>query len=307
MLAGIYYGAMYGGSITSILLRLPGDASSAVTVVEGYPMAQQGRAGTALVMTTVASFFGACVAIVCVATLAPPLARAGAELPVAGVFLADAGRPDRGLGAGARLAAEGPRHGGARPDHRRDRPGQEHRLPALHLRARRALRGRQFRRDGGRAVRARRDHPQRRPRREAQGLYRARAAARARALARRPQGLVLADGARLRPRRADRHPAGRGSGDLVVHGLCHGEADRARPLALRQGRDRGPGGARGRQQCRRPDRLHPDADARRAGRRHHRHHPGRPDHPRHHAGARRSSPRRRSCSGACWRASGSAT
>src|SRR5688572_33221956 len=64
MLAGIYYGAMYGGSITSILLRLPGDASSAVTVVEGYPMAQQGRAGTALVMTTVASFFGACVAIV---------------------------------------------------------------------------------------------------------------------------------------------------------------------------------------------------------------------------------------------------
>jgi putative tricarboxylic transport membrane protein len=75
MLAGIYYGAMYGGSITSILLRLPGDASSAVTVVEGYPMAQQGRAGTALVMTTVASFFGACVAIVCVATLAPPLAR----------------------------------------------------------------------------------------------------------------------------------------------------------------------------------------------------------------------------------------
>ena len=76
MLAGIYYGAMYGGSITSILLRLPGDASSAVTVVEGYPMAQQGRAGTALVMTTVASFFGACVAIVCVATLAPPLARA---------------------------------------------------------------------------------------------------------------------------------------------------------------------------------------------------------------------------------------
>ena len=75
MLAGIYYGAMYGGSITSILLRLPGDASSAVTVVEGYPMAQQGRAGTALVMTTVASFFAACVAIVVVATLAPPLAQ----------------------------------------------------------------------------------------------------------------------------------------------------------------------------------------------------------------------------------------
>jgi len=75
MLAGIYYGAMYGGSITAILLKLPGTAASAVTVVEGYPMAQQGRAGPALVMTTIASFFGACVAIVIVAAFAPPLAQ----------------------------------------------------------------------------------------------------------------------------------------------------------------------------------------------------------------------------------------
>jgi TctA family transporter len=75
MLAGIYYGAMYGGSITAILLKLPGTAASAVTVVEGYPMAQQGRAGPALVMTTIASFFGACVAIVLVAGFAPPLAQ----------------------------------------------------------------------------------------------------------------------------------------------------------------------------------------------------------------------------------------
>ena len=146
MLAGIYYGAMYGGSITSILLRLPGDASSAVTVVEGYPMAQQGRAGTALVMTTVASFFGACVAIVLVATLAPPLARLALQLPVAGIFLAHAGRADRRLRAGARLVAEGPGDGGARPDHRHGRPGPRHRVPPLHLRLRRALRRRQFRR-----------------------------------------------------------------------------------------------------------------------------------------------------------------
>jgi putative tricarboxylic transport membrane protein len=75
MLAGIYYGAMYGGSTTAILLKLPGTAASAVACMEGYPMAQQGRAGPALVMTTIASFFGACVAIVVVGSFAPPLAQ----------------------------------------------------------------------------------------------------------------------------------------------------------------------------------------------------------------------------------------
>jgi TctA family transporter len=75
MLAGIYYGAMYGGSTTAILLRLPGTAASAVTCLEGYPMAQQGRAGPALVMTTLASFVAACIAIIIVATFAPPLAQ----------------------------------------------------------------------------------------------------------------------------------------------------------------------------------------------------------------------------------------
>ena len=63
-------------------------------------------------MTTVASFFGACVAIVLVATLAPPLARLALQLPVAGIFLAHAGRAGRRLGARARLAAEGPGDGG---------------------------------------------------------------------------------------------------------------------------------------------------------------------------------------------------
>jgi TctA family transporter len=75
MLAGIYYGAMYGGSTTAILLKLPGTAASAVTCIEGYAMAQQGRAGPALVMTTVASFIGACIAIVIVGAFAPPLAQ----------------------------------------------------------------------------------------------------------------------------------------------------------------------------------------------------------------------------------------
>ena len=58
MLAGIYYGTTYGGSTASILLNIPGATSSAVTCLDGYPMAQQGRAGVALMMTTVASFAG---------------------------------------------------------------------------------------------------------------------------------------------------------------------------------------------------------------------------------------------------------
>jgi TctA family transporter len=59
MLAGVYYGTAYGGSIASILLNLPGTPSTAVTVLDGYPMSKQGRAGVALLMTTVGSFVGA--------------------------------------------------------------------------------------------------------------------------------------------------------------------------------------------------------------------------------------------------------
>jgi putative tricarboxylic transport membrane protein len=72
MLAGVYYGSTYGGSTASILLNLPGTPSTAVTCLDGYPMAKQGRAGVALLMTTVASFFGATVGIL-VMTLFSPL------------------------------------------------------------------------------------------------------------------------------------------------------------------------------------------------------------------------------------------
>ncbi|WP_114966869.1 tripartite tricarboxylate transporter permease [Alkalilacustris brevis] len=75
MLAGIYYGAMYGGSTTAILLNLPGTAASLMAALDGHPMAKQGRAGPALVMTTLVSFFSACVAILLIAAFAPPLAR----------------------------------------------------------------------------------------------------------------------------------------------------------------------------------------------------------------------------------------
>jgi len=74
MLAGIYYGAMYGGSTVAILLNLPGTAASVVVALDGHPMAKQGRAAPALVITTLASFAGACVAIVILSAFAPPLA-----------------------------------------------------------------------------------------------------------------------------------------------------------------------------------------------------------------------------------------
>lgn len=75
MLAGVYYGAEYGGSIASILLNIPGTPSSSVTCIDGYPMARQGRAGLALFATSVASFFGAIVGVIVIVLLAPKLAE----------------------------------------------------------------------------------------------------------------------------------------------------------------------------------------------------------------------------------------
>jgi len=74
MLAGIYYGAQYGGTITSVLLRLPGEASSVVTVFDGYALAKQGRAGTALGIAAIGSFVGATISIVGLSLLAPVVA-----------------------------------------------------------------------------------------------------------------------------------------------------------------------------------------------------------------------------------------
>jgi putative tricarboxylic transport membrane protein len=75
MLAGIYYGAQYGGTITSVLLRLPGEASSVVTVFDGFALAKQGRAGTALGVAAIGSFVGATVSIIGLTLLAPIVAE----------------------------------------------------------------------------------------------------------------------------------------------------------------------------------------------------------------------------------------
>ena len=75
MLAGIYYGAQYGGSTTAILINLPGESSSAVTAIDGHEMAKRGRAGPALATAALGSFFAGTVATIVLALFAPPLAR----------------------------------------------------------------------------------------------------------------------------------------------------------------------------------------------------------------------------------------
>ncbi len=75
MLAGIYYGAQYGGSTSAILVNLPGESSSVVTCLDGYQMARNGRAGVALATAAIGSFFAGCVATLIVAMFAPPLAE----------------------------------------------------------------------------------------------------------------------------------------------------------------------------------------------------------------------------------------
>jgi putative tricarboxylic transport membrane protein len=86
MLAGIYYGAQYGGSTTSILVNIPGEVSSVVTCLDGYQMARQGRAGPALAIAALGSFFAGCVATLVIATAAPPLAEVALKFGPAEYF-----------------------------------------------------------------------------------------------------------------------------------------------------------------------------------------------------------------------------
>src|ERR1700752_4541687 len=74
MLAGIYYGAQYGGSTTAILVNLPGETAAVVTCIDGYQMARQGRAGPALAIAAIGSFFAGTVCTLLIALFAPPLA-----------------------------------------------------------------------------------------------------------------------------------------------------------------------------------------------------------------------------------------
>ncbi|MCA0422299.1 MAG: tripartite tricarboxylate transporter permease [Proteobacteria bacterium] len=86
MLAGIFYGAQYGGSTTAILVNLPGETSSVVTAIDGYQMARQGKAGRALAVAALASFFAGTVCTLLIALFAPPLAEVALKFGPAEYF-----------------------------------------------------------------------------------------------------------------------------------------------------------------------------------------------------------------------------
>jgi len=86
MLAGIFYGAQYGGSTTAILMNLPGEATSVVTALDGYKMARQGKAGLALAVAAIGSFIAGTIATVIIAFFAPPLAELALQFGAAEYF-----------------------------------------------------------------------------------------------------------------------------------------------------------------------------------------------------------------------------
>ena len=86
MLAGIYYGAAYGGSTTAILVNLPGETSSVVTAIDGYQMARQGRAGVAIATAAIGSFFAGCVGTLVLAVAAAPLSTLAFKFGAAEYF-----------------------------------------------------------------------------------------------------------------------------------------------------------------------------------------------------------------------------
>ena len=87
MLTGIYFGAMYGGSIASIILNIPGDASSVMSTLDGYPMTRKGRAGAALLLSAAASFVGGTLGLIGLTMLAEPVARLAVRLGPAEYFM----------------------------------------------------------------------------------------------------------------------------------------------------------------------------------------------------------------------------
>ena len=86
MLAGIYYGSQYGGSTTAILVKLPGESASVVTCIDGFEMARQGRAGPALAVAALASFFAGTVGTILIAVAGPPLAEVALKFGAAEYF-----------------------------------------------------------------------------------------------------------------------------------------------------------------------------------------------------------------------------
>ena len=161
MLAAIYYGAMYGGTITSVLINVPGEAASVVTCLDGYEMAKQGRAGAALGIAAIGSFIGGNGGDLRARPRGAPADPLCPEVRPAGVLLAPSGRPLPGHGPGGKVADQGPGDGDSRPDLLLRRGGPRRGGAAFHLRHR-AAHGRDPLRPGGHGLlRHRRDPDQR--------------------------------------------------------------------------------------------------------------------------------------------------
>ena len=97
MLAGIFYGAMYGGSTTSILMNIPGEAASVPTCIDGYQMTKQGRAGEALAIAAIGSFIAGTVGVLFLSFAAPLARRIRSGLRFSRVFRPDVLQPHRPL------------------------------------------------------------------------------------------------------------------------------------------------------------------------------------------------------------------
>ncbi len=171
MLAGIYYGAQYGGSTTAILVNLPGETSAVVTCIDGYQMARQGRAGPALAIAAIGSFFAGTVCTLIIALFGPPLAEVALKFGAPEYFSLML----MGLVAAAVLARRqhdqvaGDGGDGAAARHRRHR--RQFRHGALQLRHPGADRRHRLHRHRRGRVRGGRDHRQPGRPRGAHGLH----------------------------------------------------------------------------------------------------------------------------------------
>ena len=263
MLAGIYYGAQYGGSTTAILVNLPGETSAVVTCIDGYQMARQGRAGPALAIAAIGSFFAGTVGTLLIALAGPPLAELALKFGAPEYFslmlmglVAAAVLAQGDMVKSLAMVAMGLLLGIVGTD--------------VNTGVQRFTFGITELTDGiGFIV-------------VAVGVFaigeiianlgdpEERAVFTAKVKNLMPTWADLkhsvgADPARHRARLVLRRAARHRAGDRLVL-LLHGrEEARQGPLALRQGRDRGRGRAGSRQQRRRAVQVHPDADARPAG------------------------------------------
>ena len=145
MLAGIYYGAQYGGSTTAILVNIPGESSAVVTTLDGYQMARQGRAGPALGIAAIGSFVAGCFATLVVALFSPWLAEIALSFQPADYFSLMVFGLIGAVVLARGSAAQGHRHGGAGAGAGARRHRRQLRRDALHVRDSRSRRRHQLR------------------------------------------------------------------------------------------------------------------------------------------------------------------